>query len=145
MWTEINQQLKSILESNTKIQEVYDYEKERFEGDPVATITASENDGDYATTIDNRRIYAFTVRLYVNRTNRNDNMAERIMRELVDTVIDDIDKNYTLTGISNPTGKTLLFVEAVPSRWGYVESDIVMRIAEITIKAHVNVDVTLIT
>ena len=148
MWDELNATLKGILEANTFIQEVYDWEKERFEGDPVATLVSSSNESDYATTTENRRVYAFTIRLYVNRTEsslRKDQDTERIMRNMVDTVLDDIDKNFTLTGITNPTGKTLLFVEAMPSAWGYAELDAIYRVAEIVVMCHVNVDINLIS
>ena len=34
---------------------------------------------------------------------------------IVRSLIDDFDKNYTLSGISNPAGYTMLMVEALPS------------------------------
>ena len=67
------------------------------------------------------------------------------MRDLVDTVLDDFDKDYTLTGIVSETGKTVMKVEAMPSAWGYVESDGIYRCAEIIIKIHVYIDVNLIS
>ncbi|HLB57765.1 MAG TPA: hypothetical protein VJL60_03015 [Gammaproteobacteria bacterium] len=145
MWTQLNEKLKTILEANTKIQEVYDWEKEQFNGDPVATLSAASNESNYATTSENVRVYSFSIKLFVNRNNRTDQDSERIMRELVDTVVDDLDKNYTLTGINNPAGKTLLFIEAIPSAWGYVELDGIYRMAEIIVKAHINIDLNLIS
>lgn len=145
MWVELNSKLKSILEANDKIQEVYDYEEGQFEGGPAVTLSPSGNESDYSTTTTNERVYAFIVRVFVDRTERNAINCERVMRELVDTIIDDFDKNYTLTGIDNPTGKTLMYVEALPSLWGYVDGQISYRVAEIAIRCHVDVDVTLIS
>lgn len=145
MWEKLKEKLKSILTANTLIQEVFDWEVEKFTGDPVATLTPSANEAHYSTTTDNRRIYAFIIRLFVERTSRKDQDAERIMTTLVDSVIDDIDKNYTLTGIVPPTGYTMLFVEATPASWGYVGREEVYRAAEIVVKCHVDADVSLIS
>lgn len=145
MWDNLTTALKNILIANTDIEDTFDYEKGDFKSDPVAIITPSGNDAEYSTTTENRRIYAFNIKILVDMSARAVEDAERVMRELVDTVIDDIDKNYTLTGIENPTGKTLLFVEALPSAWGDIDGDVKYRVADITVRCHVNVDVGLIS
>ena len=145
MWRQLRNQLVSILDANALIADVYDYEAEEFKGDPVALVTPSGNESEFETTTDNRRIYAFTVRLLIDRTSRNSEDCESALRDLTDTVLDDFDKNYTLTGITNPTGKTLLFVEALPSDWGYIEGQVVYRFADIAVRCHVSVDTTLIS
>jgi len=145
MWVELNQKIKEILIANTALADVYDHEAEEMKGDPVALITASGNESDYYTTTENARIYAFNIRLLVDRTARDDHEAERVLRELVDTVIDDFDKNYTLTGITNQTGKTFMNLEALPSDWGYIEGQVVYRFADITVRCKVLVDVNLIS
>ena len=99
MWEEIIQQLKTIMEANTNIQETYIFESEKFNGSPACTITPSENESDFESSRDNERIYAFNVRLYVNRSVQSGGQvepeADRIMRNLVDSVLDDLDKNIT--------------------------------------------------
>jgi hypothetical protein len=145
MWVELNEKITDILEANTAIADVYDHEAEEFKGDPVALVTASGNESDYLTTTENARIYAFNIRLMVDRTARDDHEAERVLRELVDTVVDDFDKNYTLSGIVNPTGKTFMNLEALPSEWGYIEGQVIYRFADITLKCKVLVDVNLIS
>lgn len=141
------EKLKSILDDNALLQEVFPYEIEKFEGDPACTITPSENESDYNTTEENVRIYAFNVRLFVNRTVapagkdvKSD--ADRKLRNLVDSVLDDFDKNYTLTGISNPTGYTFINLFAVPSAFGYSGREDNFRAAEILIKCRVSVDLS---
>lgn len=145
MWTILKAKLKAMLVANTLIQEVFDYEVAKFNGDPVATLTPSANEAHYSSTTENRRVYAFIIRLFVDRTSRGDETCERITTTLVDTVIDDIDKDYTLTGIVPPTGYTMLFVEATPANWGYAGREEVYRVAEIVVKCHVDVDVNLIS
>lgn len=135
----------SILEDNTLIQEVWDYEVEKFVGDPVVTVTPSVNESDYDTTEENVRIYAFTLRVFINRSVRQKGAADEVMRGVVSSILDDFDKNYTLTGISPPTGYTFINVFAVPSTWGYVNREAEYRVAEITLRCRVSVDLTAIS
>ena len=144
MWAELKAKLKSILEANDLIQEVFDWEVGEFTGDPACTLTPSANESDYETTTENRRVYAFMIRLFVDRGSRKDQDAEQVMIGLVDSVIDDFDKDYTLSGITQPTGYTMLFVEALPASWGYVGRENAYRVAEITVRCHIDVDVNLI-
>lgn len=149
MWEDLITKLKSKLTANTLIQEVYDYVESNFNGDPVAIIVPSDNEGDYHSTTENTRIYAFKIFLFVSRGNEGGNLSDinsdKAMRQLVDSVLDDFDKDYYLTGFTNPTGYTLLMIEAVNGAWGYAGADMKYRFAEINIRCHVNVDTTLIT
>lgn len=138
--------LKAILNANSLIQSVYDYERADSDGTPFATLTSSANENDYATTTENRRIYAFLIRLFVERDGQSTpEQAENTMRALVDSVLDDLDKNYLLTGLTQNSGYTLLFTEAAPSQWGYVGREQQYRIAEITVRCHFYVDTTVIS
>ena len=146
MWTILIDKLFEILDANTLIKEVFSWEKEQFSGDPACTITPSENESDYNTTEENVRIYAFNVRLFVNRTvvpagkdAKSD--ADRRLRNLVDSVLDDFDKNYTLTGISNPTGYTFINLFAAPGMWGYSGREDEYRSCELAIRCRVSVDI----
>ena len=150
MWDKIIKKLETILKANTKIQETFIYEVEKLEGTPACTIVPSDNESLYFTTADNERMYIFNVTLYVNRTvapaGKNvEYNADKILRDLVDSVLDDFDKNYSLTGIENPTGYTFINLFALPSKWGYSGREDEYRVAQITIKCRVLVDVTLIS
>lgn len=146
MWTILLNKLKTLLDSNTLIQETYDYEMEGFKGSPVATITPSDNASEYSSTKENRRIYAFTIRLFVMRGGAITNQkCDSTMRNLTDSVLDDLDKNWNLSGISNPTGYQFLLLKAMPSQWGYAGREMEYRVAEIKIQCVVDVDTTLIT
>lgn len=145
MWQQLSNKIKSTLESNTLIQEVYDWEVNSFEGDPVVTVVPSSNESDYTSTTENRRVYAMNLTLFVDRTTRSDQDCERITRQICDSILDDFDKDYILSGIEVPTGYTMLFLEAVPSAWGYFERENIYRVATITLRAHFDVDVNLIS
>lgn len=149
--------LSDILNANGDLQEVFKYEVEQFTGDPGATIVPSANDGDYETTEENVRIYAFTVRLFVNRTVRTKKEADEVLSDLVDSVLDDFDKYYGLSAtgtdgsvipggaIENPAGYLFINIFAVPSIWGYAGRESEFRVAELTIRCRVNVDLSTIS
>lgn len=143
----LSQKLKSILVANDLLQEVYDYEASNITGSPCATLTPSGNSNDYHSTTENHRRYAFMIRLYIRRgsTEGNEQTTEKAMRELVDTVLDDLDKSHQLLGLSNQTGYTFLFMRAAPSQWGYAGRELEMRVAEINVTVDYHVDVTAIS
>ena len=143
MWENIIKKINEILKANTLIEETYDYEEVKFEGQPSAVVVPSDSSGEYTSNVDNERVYAVTVFLFVARGENyyNDKECESVMRELVDSVVDDFDKNWQLTGLELNTGYSMLYVEASPSAWGYSNREMVYRMAQIDLKIHLNVDV----
>jgi len=146
MIQQIVQKLKAILDANTLLQTSYSYERADPTGTPFATITPSANESDYNTTTENKRTYAFLIRLFTERAGQTQpEDAENAMRTLVDSVLNDLDSNYTLSGMTVPTGYTFHLMRAAPSAWGYTgvgENE--YRVAEIKVQCVVSVDVTLI-
>jgi len=127
--------------ANTLLQNVYVFETIEAEGEPFASITPSANESEYDTTTENTRVYAFTIRLFKERGGETDQEdAEAAMRELVDSVLDDMDKNWDLSGLPTPAGYTYLFMEAAPAAWGYVEREVGLRLAEINLRVHFHID-----
>jgi len=147
MFTTLIDKITTILKSNSLIQEVFNYEVEQIQGDPCAIVAPSQNEGDYKTTNQNERVYSFSVKLFVNRQVRSSDPAknaDRILRGLVDSVLDDFDSDYIFEGLVVPTGYTMINVFAMPSVWGYSGREDEYRVAEIIIRCRVYVDVTLI-
>lgn len=145
--------LRDILKANTKISIVYNFEASEFKGDPAAVITPSANESDYNTTQENIRVYAFSIRLFVKRNQpRVPEDADRILRDLVSSVIDDFDKYYTLSATGTdgsttpegaivcPAGYTFINIFATPSSWGYSGREDEYRVAEILLRCRVSVD-----
>ena len=147
MWDKLTEKLKSILEANDLISNTYTFEASELSGTPIATLTPSFNENDYTTTTENTRVYAFMLRLYVNRPSGEDEeyQSEMAMKELVDSVLDDLDKNHRLSGLETKTGYTFLFLEATPSIWGYAGRENEYRVAEIIIRSHFAVDINQIS
>lgn len=149
MFSTLIDKIVEILEANTLIAEVFNHEAEQLTGDPSVIVSPSGNESDYSTTSENVRVYAFSVKVFVKRkiegTDRNPSDADRVLRTLIDSILDDFDKNYTFTGISTPTGYTMINVFALPSSWGYAGEIDEYRVSEIIIKCRINVDVTQIS
>ena len=146
MWEKLSAKIISILDANTLLENQYNYEKQKPDGIPFATLTPSSNESEYDTTTEDKRVYAFTLRLYNERSGQiKPENAETAMRELVDSVLDDLDKNWQLTGLESETGYTFLLMEAAPSSWGYIEEPAQYRVAEIVIRCHFSIDINLIS
>lgn len=146
MWEKLSTKLMSILADNTLLQKSYNYEKQKPDGIPFATLTPSSNESEYDTTTENQRVYAFTLRLYNERSGQiKPENAETVMRELVDSVLNDLDKNWQLSGLESETGYTFLLMEAAPSSWGYIEEPAQYRVAEIVVRCRFSIDINLIS
>jgi hypothetical protein len=147
MWEKLSNHLKAILEANTLLSSVYDYEEGEFNEQPVAVIVPSDSEGEFTTTLQNEEVYAFNVFLFVQigDTFYTKKEADAVLRELVDNVKRDFDKNWSLTGLSMETGYNMLFMETAPSAWGYSSRENVYRMAELQLKVHLSVDTNLIT
>lgn len=147
MIIQLTKKLKSVLESVGKFENVYMFEPSNFSGSPVATLVPASNENVYSTTTENERIYAFEVRMYINRgTNDTQNaLADEAMRDLYDETLDELDKNYLLPGLETKPGYTFINMQAVPGSWGYAGLAQESRFAVINISCRVYVDVTVIT
>lgn len=149
MWQILKNKIVAILQANSLLQEVFDYEVQDFNGDPVATIQPSANESDYRSTSDNRRMYAFSLQLWVKRDGARDaKEAENTLTDLVDSVVDDFDRYFTLGQgspgtLTLPSGYLIVKVRATPSAWFYAnrENGVLYRAAEVILRVEMDVDV----
>ena len=145
MFATLRTKIVDIIRENEFIQETFPYEVEEFKGDPACTVTPSGNESDYNTTDENVRLYTFNIRVYVTRTKpRTKKQADEVLTEVIDSLLDDFDKNYTLSGIVMPIGYTFLNSFALPSIWGYYGREAEYRYAELLIKCRVSIDLNAI-
>jgi len=148
MWEILSKFLKEqILDLNEFLQTTYDFEIANTDSTPFASITPSANESEYHSTNENERVYAFLIRLYVMRGSGagNEKDAEDAMRQLVDSVLDDLDKNDRLNGLDTKTGYCFILMEAAPSAWGYAGRENMFRVAEILLNIRYTVDVDAIS
>jgi hypothetical protein len=149
MRSEILQKLTQILKNNTLLADVYNYERIQTDSDPFAIIVPSGNEGDYQTTEENVRVYAYRLILFVSRNKliRTEQKADEVLAELEESVMDDIDKDYAFEtiGIPQKTGYTFLQIFATPSAWGYAMPEDEYRVATLNIRALVSVSLNQIS
>lgn len=147
MFDKISTALITIVKANTRIQSVYDYEASNLEGFPAATVIPSSNDSDYSTTTEDRRKYSFVIRLYVERLSGQtaERTCEATMRDLVDTLINNLNKTNSMASLATQTGYIFLKILPTPSVWGYAGEGSTMRVAEVKVSLEFDVDTTLIS
>lgn len=145
MISNLIKEIQRILAENQRIASVYTYEPEELVGDPVAIVVPSGNESDYKTTNENERVYAFTIRLIISRTVREKDESDAVLRTLLESVLDDFDKNYSFSGIETPSGYQMINVFALPSQWGYTGGEDEYRVVEVNVRCRVYVDVTQIS
>lgn len=127
----ISQKIAEKLGDVQGIKAVYEYESANPSGQyPLATVTPNNFDGEYASTAHNRRSYFFNVRIYQERTETGfgSEKAERVMREVVDEVMDAFDMDTTLSG-------TVMFCRPIGGNFDYTEREHDARTAELLLEA----------
>lgn len=145
-FTILRPQLKTLMQSVSKIQEVAGYPKLKFTGFPACYIVPSDNSSDYETTRENVRVYAFVLRFFYETKDTGIENAILAMEDLLDTVLDTLDKedlkdSLTRTlGINMPTGYTFLNILAHPSDWAEVPDENLIM-AEVTVKVRISIDI----
>lgn len=146
-WQVLRPQMKDVLDTITELQEVSQSPKIRFNGYPAAHVIPSENTGDYETTRENERTYAFTIRAFYETKNTSIENALAGLEEVVDKIIDAFDlqdlqgSDTRLIAINLPARYTYINTWAVPNRWGELPEDQLLM-AEITVRIRLSVDVS---
>jgi hypothetical protein len=145
----IRPQIKSLLQTVTKIQEVKGYPSLKFSGYPACYVIPSDNEADYETNRENQRVYAFIVRFFYETKNSGVENALTAMEDLIDTILDTLDRedlkgsDTRTIGLSLPTGYTFLNIYAHPSKWGeLLDENLLMSEVIIKVKVSIDVDAT---
>lgn len=120
-------QLKTLMQTISEINVVYDYEEKQLNKFPAATITSSSHQNAFNDLGGNRRNYSHVIRLYVRA--EDEAAAERVMRIIVDRVIAVIESNISLGGSCD-------YATPTEGRWAYEYREFPVRICEITVDAH---------
>jgi len=145
----ISSKIKSKLQTISGIGVVYDFPWVQFEAYPAATITPSGFSSNYETRTENQRVYKFIIRLFHSidvitaKETEKERVQEavRIIRGKMDTIVNEFDKDETLTGIELPTGETMLGSIPAPSDIVYFPEE-KMVVGEITLEVKISFDTT---
>lgn len=140
-YTIIKNKILTILQTITKIQEFYGYPVLNFNGYPAAVIVPSNQDSDYETNVDNERVYAFQLSIFQDIQEGGIENALNALYDLADDVLNAFDSDPVLSGISLPTGYTMIYVAPSISAWQQVEDKDVLFL-NITLRVRISVDTT---
>lgn len=145
----INNSLRDKLIAITGIENVYDFAWVDFDGFPAATITPSGFESNFETNTENLRKYIYTVRLFyktsmIDKPTKKEKVQEgfRVMRGLIDTVVDGFDKDETLTGIQLPAGKTMVNIIPVPTTISFFPEEEII-VGEVNVEVNISFDTTI--
>lgn len=113
----------------TKIQVAYRTDRSTLEGYPAAVVSPSENEADYASTSNDRRVYAFKIRVYYPFKDESEqDTADLALEDALDEMLDVFSQRDAL-------GDACDWIEPVPSVWQYEErGDGIYRMAELILR-----------
>lgn len=146
-WATLRSQVKTLVEANSDIQEVVGYPKIKFNGYPAAYVVPSDNSGDYETTQENIRTYAFLVRVFYETKQSGVETAISALEGIIDDLLDAFDQedlkgaSSRTLGISLPTGYTFINVWATPAQWSEIVGEELIM-AELRVRLRVSIDIT---
>lgn len=121
----IKKTLKKRIEGLDNVQKVYGYKAVDIDGWPAVMVVAANMDGEFTSTTENRRRYAFLIavlqdigqqipNLEYDEMDKNE-QAEEIIGTVVDDIINDFDNNFQLSGNADA-----LFMGAANAEWGFI-------------------------
>lgn len=122
--------IKTLLDTVDGLAVVYDHEAKELANYPAATITAAGHENSFADLQANKRMYSFYIRVYYRTADAD--TAESAVRTIVDDIIAAIEADVTLSG-------TCDYAMPTRSTWAYVEREVPLRYAQITVQAKTRV------
>lgn len=113
----LKNKIKTVLQGINAIQEVHDYPTEDFSGYPAVVVRTDGNTSNYETTNENEELYTFTIYALQNLDGVfSKTKARQIIEELCDTIRDKFDSDEFLSGLSLPSGRTMLGIRPTVSK-----------------------------
>lgn len=136
----IRDKIKTQLATLSSIAEIQDYITDSFNKYPATVIAFIGSDSDYETTAHNERQYNYDVSIFQASDSavKNRREATRIIQSITDEILDLFDKDQQLSGISMPSGKTILAITPLPSEPVYLEKYVAISITLI-VRVEVNI------
>lgn len=130
--TNIKSLLVAKINALNSVQAVYSYSELNPDGWPCVWVKTADLQGTFATTAENRRIYAYNVTCLLtlgedfikDGSVQREEYAENTLATVVDEIInavDDVTFITQLNAIYTAGDTTVLFVEAADAQWGEVD------------------------
>ena len=136
MWQTLSAAIVAKVATSSYIESslIFDYAKTNLDGFPAVTVVPSTGDGVFADTVRNRRSYIFSIKVYQEQLEQGREDSERIMRTIVDDLIDKFDADSYLDNALQGRG----YAKPIPGNWDFILGEnTVQRVAEILIDCQV--------
>ena len=128
--TAIKTKLNTLTGTGQPIAFVYPVHKAKIKGYPAITFEPSDMESDFATTVENQRVYIFRIAIHQEIEKVGEEKSTDILTNAVDKVITAFDTDITLGGAVD-------FLNAVPVAWGEYKAGVGMvKIAEIVLRCN---------
>jgi len=130
--TDIKSLLVNKINALSSTQAVYSYSELNPSGWPAVWVKTADLQGTFATTAENRRIYAYNVTCILtlgedfikDNSIQREEYAENTLATVTDQIINLCDDTSFITQLNNiysAGDTTVLFVEAADAQWGEVD------------------------
>lgn len=137
----LRDKISDVLESIDKIQDVKDDPSLKLSGYPSAIIIPAPEGSERESSNQNLRTYTFKVTIWQDIQDTGMANAMLALYDLKDDILDEFDQDETMTGISLPTGYTMVAVDPAVSDW-VESSDSKLIGIEITLNIRVSVNIS---
>lgn len=131
--------------SISSVQEVYGYEPDNFEGYPAVTVTLPTMEGEFASTSEDARVYAFAVRVFLPlgqdiekpKTLPRELYAENVVATVIEEIINTVDTDFAAADVTRTSNINCLYIEATDMQplYALIEGGW-FRGAEVTIRIY---------
>lgn len=121
--------LKNRIGALNSVGVVYGYEEAHPKQWPAVIVTPANLEGEFVSTTENRRIFGCNVSiLFPTGQNVPKDLdekpieyAERVIGQVLDDIIDDVDKNSFLSDFADisDSDSDFLFLSAADAEWGW--------------------------
>jgi len=146
--SQIKQQIISKIDALESVQKVYPAEVPNPKGWPCVFVTATDLEGEFSSSAENSRVYAYNVLVLFSEGQNfvadseyeRLDYTEKVVGEVVDEIINAVDTDFELDSLPNDT--TVLFVNAADCIWGrYQYEGGVAKAAQVTLRVYTEVTV----
>lgn len=143
---DIKRKLISLIEGLDSVQKVYGFEEPTPTGWPAVFIKPADMQGEFSSTAENSRIYAYTALIlfpigqdFIPPTTQNRlEYAEEVVATVIDEIINVTDTNIELTGSND----TVRYINAADVQWGeYGYEGGVAKAALLTLRVYTDITV----
>lgn len=127
------------LESVSDVAEVHRFPRLDFEAYPACVVIPTDGEGDFESNDEDLRNYVFDIYVYYEYKQTGKDTALDRLYDVIDDILDEFAGDKTMTGVTLPSGKTLLTAKPLAAGWDDLSDNELLQ-ARIRVDVLVSVD-----